>query len=187
MSNEKSIGLLMAHLGREFSIECLLSLIEFIQFQNYVYQHLMINTRNNKNIEIEKQLICKEYKIDLPNSIPMSSIVNLKLKFETIDNNNVIDDNDNNNNNNKNISIRSINITDLNDKNMSDNWLINAKIKCYLLYCKYVALGSHYEINVSYRTRDKLINKMNNYNQWLNDNCNSSHEDDDIDDDTHKI
>ena len=46
LSNNTSLNILMQHLAREFSMECLLSLIEFIQFQNYVFEYIAQNYNN---------------------------------------------------------------------------------------------------------------------------------------------
>ena len=54
LSNSKTINLFMLHLGNEFSMECLLSLIEFCQFQNYVFLHI---ERNIKYLKITKETI----------------------------------------------------------------------------------------------------------------------------------
>ena len=48
ISNSKSIDLLMQHLGNEFSRECLLSLIEFIQFEQYIYDCLAYRQKRLK-------------------------------------------------------------------------------------------------------------------------------------------
>ena len=182
LSNARSLDLLMAHLGREFSMECLLSLIEFIQFQNYIYQQI-VNQRNrlkngktdinnNTNLEndemrpdiqldiddskielksLENNLISKKFDIEFPPNVPLSSIV-FDIKDETND-----DD----------YKLVS-NILNKKKQNIDDcSWVIDAKIRSYKLYKKYIALGSEYEINISYRTRQELINTMHDLNKFI--------------------
>ena len=43
LSDPKALTLFMQHLAQEFAMESLLSLIEFIQFQNYVFNHIYTN------------------------------------------------------------------------------------------------------------------------------------------------
>ena len=75
LCNENSIDLLMQHLGREFSMECLLSLIEFIQFEEYVYEHIQNDKKLEMDFSKESTMIRNNHKIYLPDSIPKSSIV----------------------------------------------------------------------------------------------------------------
>eukprot|EP01083_Nonionella_stella_P164773 546426_1 len=50
----------------------------------------------------------------------------------------------------------------------TENELIEEyKIRAYMLYCKYIASDSELEINIDYATRNKLIQRMNDINQWL--------------------
>ena len=51
LSDSKAIGMFMQHLGKEFSMECLLSLIEFIQFQDFVFKYIRHNIRHG-NIDL---------------------------------------------------------------------------------------------------------------------------------------
>ena len=41
----------MQHITKEFSIECLLSLIEFIQYQQYIYNHCTKIYSNKTNMD----------------------------------------------------------------------------------------------------------------------------------------
>ena len=43
LSNSESLTLFMELLAQEHCMECLLSLIEFIQFQNYILKHIETN------------------------------------------------------------------------------------------------------------------------------------------------
>ena len=54
--------------------------------------------------------------------------------------------------------------------NRSEGELIEEyKIRGYMLYYKYVAIGSEFEINIDYGTRNKLVSQINDINQWLCD------------------
>ena len=41
------------------------------------------------------------------------------------------------------------------------------KIRSYMLYYKYIAVGAEFEINIDYGTRNKLIQQMHDINKWL--------------------
>ena len=119
-----------------------------------IYQHLTIDEKqNNKKVDIMKLSFCKKYKIRLPNNIPLSSIVKNDAHFGE---NKVIEQKD----------------SQLEPP--EQKWLVNSKAKCYLLYLKYVGIGSAYEINISFRTRRRLITLMDNYQLWMaNDSVNT--------------
>ena len=57
------------HLASEFSIEWLLSLIEFIQFQELILENMFDINYNDNNNSLNT-IISKKYKIKLPESIP---------------------------------------------------------------------------------------------------------------------
>eukprot|EP01084_Bolivina_argentea_P099121 178188_1 len=70
LSQAESVNAFMQHLSKEFSLECLLSLIEVSQFENYLI--------NDEIHEIKEEIINKVNGanfIDFSESIPMSSIV----------------------------------------------------------------------------------------------------------------
>ena len=95
-----------------------------------------LKSSKDKSINVAKlegELISNRFEIGFPSNIPLSSII-YDDDFES--GNWAIND--------------------------SEKWLERAKIKSFHLYKKYVALGSEYEINVSYRTRKDLIDKMDN-------------------------
>eukprot|EP01084_Bolivina_argentea_P069929 127175_1 len=50
------------------------------------------------------------------------------------------------------------------------------KEKAFNLYKKYAAIGSKYEINISYYQRNKLTNLMNDYEEWIANDGISNHE-----------
>ena len=73
LSNKEYIESFMAHLSREFSMEILLALIEFVQFRQNLLDH--IHDDNNINHqETEEELL----EIQFPSTIPESSIVKNK-------------------------------------------------------------------------------------------------------------
>ena len=58
LSNMKATNLFMSYLGSEFSMECLLSLIEFVQFQNYIMDHI---ERNIEHLQYQKNKKILDY------------------------------------------------------------------------------------------------------------------------------
>ena len=177
ISHKKGIDIFMHHLAREFSVECLLSIVEFIQFQNYIFQETrriqnerkkkMDNNNNDNNNkleilndivqEMESKLLQIKFQIRLPHTIPNSDAFDQVLicNDESSNNNN----NNNNNNSNKNnddISYESI-------------LILNGKKIAYKIYKKYVKVGADYEINIQSRTRKRLMTQIDNYFAWIND------------------
>ena len=101
LSHDRALDLFVQHMAKEFSIECLLSIIEFIQYETYIFDHLRyksllrsqhaaagsgddskdsvdndIDICDNRQIKkIEKNLISNKKSIVLPDSIPKSDIV----------------------------------------------------------------------------------------------------------------
>lgn len=65
----KSFELYMVHLSKEFSLECLLSLIEFVEYQKLILQLITNDDSNNNN----DSLWCNMIK--LPEYVPRSAIV----------------------------------------------------------------------------------------------------------------
>ena len=155
LSHKKGIDLFMVHLARELSTECLLSIIEFIQFQNYVFQQtrLLYNGNNDdnddgdndnhdelKNVlnEMERELLQTKCNIKLPHTIPNSDAFDQEL-FDVTHN-------------------------DINDQT---TLILNSKKIAYKIYQKYVQVGADYEINVQSKTRKTLMRKMDNFEDWI--------------------
>ena len=67
MRNKQAFHLFMKHLGKEYSMECLLSFIEFTQFQNYLYGHIDNENKNNDFVP--------DKRITLAENIPISAII----------------------------------------------------------------------------------------------------------------
>ena len=161
ISHKKGIDLFMVHLARELSTECLLSIIEFIQFQNYLFQQtkIMLNDGDNNgdndgdndydelmNVmdEMEMELLQTKCEIRLPHTIPNSDAFDEELF-----------DNDNDNDDG---TIAKYDETRL---------ILNGKKIAYKIYQKYVKIGADYEINVHSRTRRKLMQEMDDFQDWI--------------------
>ena len=160
-SHSKALDLFVQHLGREWSVESALSLIEFVQFERYIYNFLenVNKVLNDKSkiallMQMENDMISLQYNINLPISLPKSSIVYSNEDYF----NNLL-------------NIYCHENSKLDVFNLEVEWLNDIKYKAYLLYSKYVEFGSDFEINVSYRVRKELrkIMKKENF-----DNFNSS-------------
>ena len=79
LSHAESFELLMQHLSKEFSMEILLSIIEFTQYINLLVSQEIVEANNNNSKNIKSELL----NVELPNNIPKSSIVN-KIENATI-------------------------------------------------------------------------------------------------------
>ena len=64
LANEEYLELFMCHLAQEFSIECILSLIEFMQFKQLIFESRQVKPKS-----------IRDFVITFPTSIPKSSIV----------------------------------------------------------------------------------------------------------------
>ena len=106
----------MQHLSREFSMENLLSLVEFLQFQKYVAEEIGYYDKDDA-----EKILCDE--LVLSKEVPLSGIVY--------------------------------------DEEM------DLKNKAYAIYTKYIDNRAEYSINISYLVRQKLVNLMDNYENWM--------------------
>ena len=71
LANEKSLNLFINHLSKEYSLEILLSTIEFVQFQKYLQPHLNQDTL----LDVKKEN-CDGIKIlKFPSNVPRSEII----------------------------------------------------------------------------------------------------------------
>eukprot|EP01084_Bolivina_argentea_P302051 521301_1 len=132
LSNQDAIQLFINHLSNEYSMECLLALIEITQFQNYVEAHFM-----DINIETIKDDIYIDKRIQFPASIPISDIIEAK------------------------------------EQNVSNDYLIEAKMKAYKLYTKYIEFGSEFEINISSKQRNTIVNIIKDFDYFIGLNINA--------------
>eukprot|EP01083_Nonionella_stella_P052962 140320_1 len=72
LTNEDAIHSFMIHLSREYSMECLLSYIEIVQFQQYIKEFMVSNNESISNHRL----------IDFPSNIVTSEIVESPCKDE---------------------------------------------------------------------------------------------------------
>eukprot|EP01083_Nonionella_stella_P059401 155404_1 len=131
------------HLGKEFSMECLLAMIEFIQVQQYVLMHMQ--TYKNYYYKQFPNLKIKN-NVSLPKGIPRSTIVygnndDLVEKYLFNDGGRII--------------------------SIMEREQVRVRLICYQLYKKYAAIGSEWEINISYETRGRLTARLHNFNEWM--------------------
>mmetsp|Transcript_18264 Transcript_18264/g.29063 ORF Transcript_18264/g.29063 Transcript_18264/m.29063 type:complete len:200 (+) Transcript_18264:3-602(+) len=81
LAHIKSFELYMTHLGKEFSLECLLSLIEFVEFQKLLLTLIDLEQVDHDEIvDIKGNKYNKEHKlwcelVLLPETLPKSAIV----------------------------------------------------------------------------------------------------------------
>ena len=126
------------HLIYEFSLECLTSYIEFIQYKQLVMKTFNMHSNSQKNTpnsEITHVLSNLTEHILHPtfcDDIPISLLINnIKKEYKIM-------------------NIKSL------------------KILAYNLYLKYIKLESEYEINISYLKRNYYITLMDNKTLWFN-------------------
>ena len=145
LSNEAMIHAFMVHLSTEYSMECLLSYIEFSQYQKYVVNKMNMNDNEMRENDVEL--------INMPDNIPISEIIEDNLEQEG-----VIDGVNNDNNNSS--------------ATFDDKFLDNAKIKAHKLYKKYIKTGCEFEINISSLERGKLFDLLDCMDSWMSYNVN---------------
>jgi len=141
LSHEKSFELFMKFLAKEFSIECLLSFVEMVQFKQYMKKRMDSKGNsdddddakddNDSNNGSHKGSLRKDSDLEMkfPSSVPLSEIV-------------------------------------FND----DGGNVSVKAKIYKFYLKYIKVNSEFEINILDSTRKRLIDTMKDYNVWMNNN-----------------
>merc|ERR1712228_632757 len=138
LENETAINVFMMHLASEYSMEILLSSIEFTQFQEYILSH--IPDIDDSTLETIKL-------IKFPSSIPKSSIVydvfltGVAIVYNSDPTENAIVDQNN-------------------TKNTEDSFLHESKMRAHRLYKKYIEIGSEYEINLRGDLRDAISVKL---------------------------
>ena len=159
LCHEKAFELYTWNLQYEFSIECILSFVEFIQFQEFVYLYVEENKlkyNNNHNInnsEYDGRVWCKTHKS--PPNVPKSFIV-----WFDIETGKEIEKN------------YHFSMNEMDFKYM-------AQYKAYLLFLKYIDYGADFEVNISHRVRSgirKLFSNKDDGGNWMyNDNVSLSH------------
>ena len=139
LSHPKGFELFMRHLSTEFSIENLLSLVEFLQFQEMMYQSIINNDQFKDYVDTDHSLWCQ--KISIPSNVPKSHII-----FEGQEMTDLVE------------TFCECDET---------QFIGVVKKIAYNLYLKYIATSSELEVNVAYRTRVKLIELMNDAGKWM--------------------
>ena len=191
LSHPKAFDLFVHHVAKEFSIECLLSYVEFVQFKKFMYNHMKV---------LESENDIRQRSIELHNAIEerkgslCKSEIEIDINYGGTHNNN---DNSNNNNNNNGNGRRITHSHDLHHQERSmgfqdvefpstvpksaivykdnidfesNNFKDKAKYKIYKLYCKYIRTGCDLEINISHRSRQVLVSMMDDYESWMTGN-----------------
>ena len=126
------------HIHR-YSMEILLFVVEIVQYQNWLDQHMDDQDKPRVNDEDSD---CEFREIKLADNIVQSAIVECKEELHKY-----MDDYDCGEN--------------------VDEIIIEAKIKGYKLYQKYIKIGSEFEINISSQQRDNVIDEIDGLGQFL--------------------
>lgn len=126
LGNEKSLNLFMNHLSKEYSLEILLSTIEFMQFQQYLQKHMNGNMKvqYTHQLDVSSESTVDSYEIKVikfPVNIPRSQIIE-ECK----------------------VAGKQQSVLDV------------GKDIALGLYDKYIKFGSEFEINISGIMKDKL-------------------------------
>ncbi|ETO28815.1 hypothetical protein RFI_08310 [Reticulomyxa filosa] len=141
LKDSNAVDLLMNHLGKEYSMELLLSIIEMGQFVNEIKKRDQQEwDEDAKKSILEIRLI--EFSADLPKSILVFDSNSIKDKIRQLK-------------------------EEHKEKQYWDDELLYFKIIAYDLFAKYVRVGSKYEINIAYDERVRLTSLMENKTQWL--------------------
>ena len=145
LNDDGLYDLFMYHLMSEFSMECLLAFTEFEQYRSTCHDVF----------GMELQSMGDMRNVILAENIPKSAIV-------------YGDDGDinNENNNDHGKNIQKCN-TMMQFGINSDDKLSLFKLKAYRLYIKYIAVGSEFEINISYTERNRLMSMMDDQEKWM--------------------
>eukprot|EP01084_Bolivina_argentea_P258720 436295_1 len=145
LTHPKAFDLFTWHLQYEFSIECILSFTEFVQFQELLFQYIQIHKDKDNDDEFDGRMWFDDVK--LPSNVPKSFIV----------------------------WYDSVTLKEKNYMNIDRKDFINiAQYKAYLLYVKYIDYGSELQINISHKIRSRLRQLFSNTDingNWMyNDN-----------------
>jgi len=135
----------MQHLAKEWSMELLLALVEFTQFQHQIKEYGKDTNSKNMDFSSIQQALIEN------TEIPSSYIVH---------HNNMAD------------IVEECNVT-LTEQYDADDEMIQFKIRGCALYSKYI-IGNDLEINISYRDRNTLRAIMGDSNYFLQ-NVNMNH------------
>lgn len=139
LSHNKGFELFMRHLSTEFSLENLLSLVEFLQFQEMMYQCIINNDQFNDFLDMNQTLWFQ--KISLPTNVPKSYLIYEGQSVEDM-------------------------LETLCDIDETQFIGIMKKMG-YRLFLKYIANSAEFEVNIAYRTRLIMIEQMNDAGKWM--------------------
>merc|ERR1719378_358609 len=76
LKDENSLDSFMIHLAKSYSMEILLSLIEFVQYQQWLKETLYLNETNDTNTATA--IHANEMLIEFPSDIPVSEIIEIE-------------------------------------------------------------------------------------------------------------
>ena len=116
-----------------------MSLVEFLQFQEMIYQCILNNDQFNDYLDMNETLWFQ--KISIPNNVPKSWLIYEGQSVEDM-------------------------LETLCDIDEIQFVGIMKKI-CYRLYLKYISVSAEFEINIAYRTRSIMIEQMNDAAKWM--------------------
>eukprot|EP01084_Bolivina_argentea_P194742 334193_1 len=179
LKNDRLFDEFMLHLMREFSLEVMLSLIEFSQFQRNVFEFAQTITAfeyDDNFVPVDDEWRIKFDFFVYPTSVPNSSIVYGPLGNDEIA---LCKHLASNNINKMEMKIELESDDDkhyLNTKKDKDKEIdydteiqkIEFLIRSHKLYSKYISVGSELEINLSFKHRNALIEQMSEFGTWVN-------------------
>ena len=150
------------NIDSEFCVEVIISFIEFEQFKQYI-------------IESETDYVCNQKLYQLTEIIPESFIITNANKYKSIKH--LLQNHYNISRNNE--PFISELISSYKDKHSNKTELQQLQhlkyLKiCHEFYIKYIEIGSEFEINIDYNTRNELTNKLNNFDEWILLNTNTN-------------
>eukprot|EP01084_Bolivina_argentea_P092873 167064_1 len=159
LKTEEGFGSFMFHLSTEFSVEILLSLIEFIQYKLYIIE----NGQNFINIDfgIYEQkygILWKQKQLISKGVIPESELI-ISNNFKSREHRKKYDA----------VFLTYLASLKIDDDELQEKFklLFECFVTGYHLYCKYVDSNAITEINIRYSTRSLLAD-------IFGDNCNSN-------------
>eukprot|EP00486_Rosalina_sp_Unknown_P009744 CAMPEP_0201594954 /NCGR_PEP_ID=MMETSP0190_2-20130828/192110_1 /ASSEMBLY_ACC=CAM_ASM_000263 /TAXON_ID=37353 /ORGANISM="Rosalina sp." /LENGTH=264 /DNA_ID=CAMNT_0048054761 /DNA_START=751 /DNA_END=1545 /DNA_ORIENTATION=+ len=184
LSNDKCLNIFMNHLSREYSMECLLSFIEFDQFQKWIIR--TANTVLQKHAMgsiAEEDEDCQQD--DNEDATPDTNdsndgliLVNQKVDKPKQETNNIARDARLNSipNIDTMITLRNVPKSIIveaqsslkSDVGVDEKTLHDVKKKAHLLYEKYIKIGSEFEINIGAGMRKGLIDILDNREELMN-------------------
>ena len=156
LSNKKGLESFALHLNDEFSLECLLSFIEMMQFKGY-FDEVYNGNKDQEYIKLED----KQIKFEFGESYLKSSIV-----YETVDFTKYVQKcNDIDSDHGKTETVFS---EDMSHEISNDQVVMkNFKLIAYYLYRKYIRQSCELEVNIPSSLRMKYNDLMNDRVEWI--------------------